>query len=76
MQSMEIIKALDSKIEKLIHDYEKIRIENDTLRQELNELKNVNDELVRNNQDMLLRIDSAITLTKGKNSDSETDFSY
>ncbi|AXH09502.1 hypothetical protein CP960_11920 [Malaciobacter halophilus] len=73
---MEIIKALDSKIEKLIHDYEKIRIENDTLRQELNELKNVNDELVRNNQDMLLRIDSAITLTKGKNSDSETDFSY
>lgn len=76
MQSMEIIKALDSKIEKLIHDYEKIRIENDTLRQELNELKNVNDELVRNNQDMLLRIDSAITLTKGKNSDSEIDFSY
>ncbi|AXX86863.1 hypothetical protein AMRN_1115 [Malaciobacter marinus] len=73
---MEIIKALDSKIEKLIHDYERIRIENDALRQELNQLKNTNDELVRNNQDMLLRIDSAITLTKGKNSDAEIDFSY
>ncbi len=73
---MEIIKALDSKIEKLIHDYERIRIENDALRQELNQLKNTNDELVRNNQDMLLRIDSAITLTKGKNSDAKIDFSY
>ncbi|MFV0563766.1 hypothetical protein [Malaciobacter mytili] len=77
MQSMEIIKALDLKIEKLVHDYDRIKIENDVLRQELNELKNQNDELVRNNQDMLLRIDSAITLTKkGKKSDSETDFSY
>lgn len=76
MQSMEITKALDSKIEKLIRDYERIRIENDSLRQELNELKNLNDELTRNNQDMLLRIDSAITLKKGKKIDSEIDFSY
>ncbi|AXX92089.1 hypothetical protein AMOL_1105 [Malaciobacter molluscorum LMG 25693] len=76
MQSIEITKALDSKIEKLIRDYERIRIENDSLRQELNELKNLNDELIRNNQDMLLRIDSAITLKKGKKSDSEIDFSY
>ncbi|RXK00368.1 hypothetical protein CRU98_04210 [Arcobacter sp. CECT 8986] len=73
---MEITKALDLKIEKLIRDYERIRIENDSLRQELNELKNLNDELTRNNQDMLLRIDSAITLKKGKKIDSEIDFSY
>ncbi len=77
MRSMEISKVLDLKIEKLLHDYDRIKIENDLLRQELNNLKNINDELIRNNQDMLLRIDSAITLTKkGKKSDSETDFSY
>lgn len=66
MDTMEIIDTLNSKIEKLIHDYDVIKVENDSLRQELNDLKNKNDELVRNNQDMLLRIDSTITLSKGK----------
>ena len=61
---MEIIETLNSKIDKLIHDYEKLRLENLSLRQELDAIKNENDELVRNNQDMFLRIDSTLTLIK------------
>ena len=61
---MEIIETLNNKIDKLIHDYEKLRLENLSLRQELDAIKNENDELVRNNQDMFLRIDSTLTLIK------------
>ncbi|MBP6163854.1 MAG: hypothetical protein KA438_06770 [Aliarcobacter sp.] len=61
---MKIIETLNSKIDKLIHDYEKLRLENLSLRQELDAIKNENDELVRNNQDMFLRIDSTLTLIK------------
>ena len=60
----QIIETLNSKIDKLIHDYEKLRLENLSLRQELDAIKNENDELVRNNQDMFLRIDSTLTLIK------------
>ena len=61
---MKIIETLNSKIDKLIHDYEKLRLENLSFRQELDAIKNENDELVRNNQDMFLRIDSTLTLIK------------
>ena len=61
---MEIIETLNSKIDKLIHDYDKIKLENQALIQELENLKNENDELVRNNQDMFLRIDSTLALIK------------
>ena len=61
---MKIIETLNSKIDKLIHDYEKLRLENLSLSQELDAMKNENDELVRNNQDMFLRIDSTLTLIK------------
>ena len=61
---MKIIETLNSKIDKLINDYEKLRLENLSLRQELDAIKNENDELVRNNQDMFLRIDSTLTLIK------------
>ena len=63
---MKIIETLNSKIDKLIHDYEKLRLENLSLRQELDAIKNENDELVRNNQDMFLRIDSTLTLIKAQ----------
>ena len=63
---MEIIETLNNKIDKLIHDYEKLRLENLSLRQELDAIKNENDELVRNNQDMFLRIDSTLTLIKAQ----------
>ena len=65
---MEIIETLNSKIDKLIHDYDKLRLENQALQQEIDFLKNANDELIRNNQDMFLRIDSTLTLIKAQNS--------
>ena len=63
---MEIIETLNTKIDKLIHNYDKLRLENQALQQELDLLKNENDELVRNNQDMFLRIDSTLTLIKAQ----------
>jgi cell division protein ZapB len=66
---MEILETLNSKVDKLIHDYEKLRLENLALMQELEKLKNDNDELVRNNQDMFLRIDSTLTLIKAQRSE-------
>ena len=65
---MEIIETLNNKIDKLIHDYDKLRLENLALQQELDSMKNENDELIRNNQDMFLRIDSTLTLIKAQNS--------
>jgi cell division protein ZapB len=65
---MEIIETLNTKIDKLIHDYDRLRLENQALQQELDFLKNENDELIRNNQDMFLRIDSTLTLIKARNS--------
>lgn len=65
---MEIIETLNTKIDKLIHDYDRLRLENQALQQELDFLKNENDELIKNNQDMFLRIDSTLTLIKARNS--------
>ena len=39
---MEIIETLNSKIDKLIHDYDKLRLENLALQQELDSMKNEN----------------------------------
>ena len=66
---MEIIETLNNKIDKLIHGYDKLRLENLALQQELDVLKNENDELIRNNQDMFLRIDSTLTLIKARSSE-------
>ena len=66
---MEIIETLNNKIDKLIHDYDKLRLENLALQQELDFIKNENDELIRNNQDMFLRIDSTLTLIKARSSE-------
>lgn len=66
---MEIIETLNNKIDKLVHDYDKLRLENLALQQELDILKNENDELIRNNQDMFLRIDSTLTLIKARSSE-------
>uniref|UniRef100_UPI004047D612 hypothetical protein n=1 Tax=Aliarcobacter sp. TaxID=2321116 RepID=UPI004047D612 len=63
---MEILETLNNKVDKLIHDYEKLKLENQALLQELNRIKNDNDELVRNHQDMFLRIDSTLTLIKAQ----------
>lgn len=66
---MEIIETLNTKLDKLLHDYERLKLENISLKQELDSMKNENDELVRNNQDMFLRIDSTLTLVEAQKSE-------
>lgn len=66
---MEIIETLNTKLDKLLHDYDRLRLENQSLKQELDAMKNENDELIRNNQDMFLRIDSTLTLLKAQKSE-------
>lgn len=66
---MELIETLNNKVDKLLHDYEKLKLENIALKIELENLKNDNDELARNNQDMFLRIDSTLTLIKAQKGD-------
>lgn len=66
---MDMVQKLNAQVDKILSDYEILRLENNSLRIELERLKNKNDELVRNNQDMLLKIDSTLTLTKAKNSE-------
>lgn len=63
---MTILEKLNSKLDKLMHDYETVKFENSALKMELENIKNRNDELVRYNQDMLLKIDSTLTLVKAK----------
>lgn len=65
---MDIIEKLNMKIDKLIYEFELAKKENENLRQDLDALKNKNDELERNNQDMLLRIDSTVTFLQAKSS--------
>lgn len=66
---MNILEKLNAKIEKLMNDYESVKFENSALKMELENIKDKNDELVRNNQDMLLKIDSTLTLVKAKEND-------
>ena len=66
---MEIIETLNNKIDKLLYEHEKVKLENQILKQEIEMLKNDNDKLLRNNQDMFLRIDSTLTLLKVNNHD-------
>lgn len=63
---MEIIETLNTKLDKLLHEYERLKLENQSLKQELESVKNENDELIRNNQDMFLRIDSTLTLVRAQ----------
>jgi cell division protein ZapB len=66
---MEIVEILNNKIDKLLHDYERLRLENLSLKQDIMDMQNDNDELSRNNQDMFLKIDSTLTLLKAQKSE-------
>lgn len=66
---MNTIETLNSKIDKLLYEYEKIKLQNISLSQELDSLRNENDELIRNNQDMFLKINSTIALIKAQTSE-------
>lgn len=64
---MEIIKKLNLKIDSLIQSYEILKKENNRLQSELNELKDKNIKLEKNNKDMLLKIDSSLTFIEARN---------
>ena len=63
---MNIVEQIQKQINKLKYDYSKLQGENEVLRKRLENMENKNDEFLRHNQDMLLKIDSTLTLTKRK----------
>ncbi|MGJ0352897.1 hypothetical protein NG783_06280 [Aliarcobacter cryaerophilus] len=66
---MEIIKLLNERIDNLLEEHAKIKLEKIDLEQKISELIDENDKLERNNQDMILKIDSTLTLIKGNTND-------
>lgn len=65
---MKIIEVLNNRIDKLLFNHQKLKNENEALKKELEFLRNSNDELIRNNQDMFLKIDSTL-ICKGSKSE-------
>ncbi|MCK9162163.1 MAG: hypothetical protein RBQ81_07725 [Arcobacteraceae bacterium] len=55
---------MNKQIEYILQEYEELKFENQTLKVQLERLKDVNDELLRNNEDMLLNIDRALAISK------------
>lgn len=68
-KSMEIIKLLNERIDNLLEEHAKIKLEKISLEQKIKDLIDENDKLERNNQDMILKIDSTLTLIKANTSD-------
>ena len=68
-KSMEIIKLLNERIDNLLEEHAKIKLEKISLEQRIKDLIDENDKLERNNQDMILKIDSTLTLIKANTSD-------
>ena len=68
-KSMEIIKLLNERIDNLLEEHAKIKLEKIALEQKISKLIDENDKLERNNQDMILKIDSTLTLIKGNTND-------
>jgi cell division protein ZapB len=58
--------SLNDKVDKLIDQYNFLLAENQKLKMQLELLKDENDSLKRNNQDMFLKIDSTLTLLDKK----------
>lgn len=63
---MNATKSLNVKIDKLIEQYNYLLAENQKLKMQLELVKDENDSLKRNNQDMFLKIDSTLTLLDKK----------
>ena len=59
---MNATKSLNIKVDKLIEEYNFLLAENQKLKMQLELVKDENDSLKRNNQDMFLKIDSTLTL--------------
>ncbi len=64
---MEEIIHLEKQIDKIGHDYELLKFENDALKAKIVELRDRNEQLERKNQDMLLQIDSVLSISKVTN---------
>lgn len=64
---MQEIVHLEKQIDKIGHDYELLKFENDALKAKIIDLKEKNERLERKNQDMLLQIDSVLNISKGSN---------
>lgn len=63
---MNATKSLNIKVDKLIEEYNFLLAENQKLKMQLELVKDENDSLKRNNQDMFLKIDSTLTLLEKK----------
>lgn len=66
---MEIINKLNERINSLLEEYGNLKLEKIALEQEIQRLIEENDKLERNNQDMILKIDSTLTLIKANQSE-------
>ncbi len=60
---MQEIVRLEKQIDKIGHDYELLKFENDALKAKIVELKEKNEQLERKNQDMLLEIDRVLNVS-------------
>ncbi len=58
--------SLNDKVDKLIDQYNFLLAQNQKLKMQIELLKDENDSLKRNNQDMFLKIDSTLTLLDKK----------
>jgi len=65
-EKMELIKVLNYRVDNLLYEYERLNLEKIALEQKIQELIEKNDKLERNNQDMMLKIESTLTLIKAQ----------
>jgi len=63
---MELIRVLNHRVDTLLYEYEKVNLEKMALEQKVQELIEKNDKLERNNQDMMLKIESTLALIKAQ----------
>ncbi|MFA7083478.1 MAG: hypothetical protein WC141_02970 [Arcobacteraceae bacterium] len=73
---MDLIQKLNAQVEKANKQYEQLKFENNSLKLKLEEFQTKNDKLLRNAQDMLLKIDSALVLKVKVEIEKENDFLY
>lgn len=70
---METMEILNKQIDKLLRDYELLRLENENLKEKLNESTKKNDELINYSKDMLSKIDNALNYAKVESERDESE---
>lgn len=61
---MKIVETISKQVDKLLLDYKNLKAEKFALEEKIKELVNENDKLERNNQDMILKIDTLLKKEK------------